>query len=118
MPSSPALLTIKSTELTNASSRLSMNNNIDIFQLHRTLQAILERLKQNTIDEASPVLDTSAAAAYIGMSEEWLKKARITGSLSDGRELPVFIKIGRSVKYLKADLDIFLHNRPKYEHLA
>ena len=95
-----------------------MNNDIDISQLNNTLQAILNTLKQNSTNEASPTLDTSAAAAYIGMSEEWLKKARITGAPSDGSTLPVFIKIGRSVKYLKPDLDIFLNNRPKYEHLA
>lgn len=96
-----------------------MNSTTDTDQISITLSAILKILESlPNHSETKPVLDTREAAAYLGMSEEWLKKARKTGVLSDGGELPVFIKVGRSVKYLRSDLDRFLSSRPKYEHLS
>ena len=51
---------------------------------------------------ADPKLDTAAAAAYIGCSPRTLEKRRQTG---DG---PAFLKLGRSVVYLRSDLDNWL----------
>jgi predicted DNA-binding transcriptional regulator AlpA len=45
------------------------------------------------------------AAEYIGVSESFLNKARLTG---DG---PVFLKLGRLVAYDRTDLDAWLRSR-------
>lgn len=42
------------------------------------------------------------AARYIGMSRSWLAQARMRGNG------PPYIKIGRSVRYLRSDLDAWL----------
>lgn len=47
-------------------------------------------------------LRTPEAAAYIGCSPRTLEKFRQTG---DG---PVYLKVGRSVLYLRSDLDRYL----------
>lgn len=53
-------------------------------------------------------LSTPDAARYCGVSEPYLKQARIYGD-RDGRTAgPPWIKIGRSVRYLIADLDAWL----------
>jgi|GEM_PF-3252661 len=44
------------------------------------------------------------AAAYIGMSESWLRQSRMRGN----PDSPPWIRIGRSVRYLRSDLDIWL----------
>ena len=96
-----------------------MNDTIDISQLNSTLQDIQKAIQALLLDgHTKRVYSTSEAAAYLGMSEEWLKKARKTGSLSSCDDLPVFIKIGSSVKYLKTDLDNFLNGKPKFDHTA
>ncbi|MCZ6862485.1 MAG: helix-turn-helix domain-containing protein [Alphaproteobacteria bacterium] len=43
-------------------------------------------------------------AHYIGMSESWLRQSRMRGN----PKAPPYIKIGKSVRYLKADLDDWL----------
>lgn len=55
------------------------------------------------IDSIEPVaLSTEQAAIYIGMSVEYLKRARIDG------KGPSFSKIGRRVVYQVKDLQSFL----------
>jgi predicted DNA-binding transcriptional regulator AlpA len=51
---------------------------------------------------AGNVLSTREAASYIGRSQSWLMKARMV------RRGPSFVKDGRSVGYLLADLDAWL----------
>lgn len=59
-------------------------------------------------DSSQKMLTTRFAAAYIGMSEHWLKASRFRPEL-DG---PPFIKIGtRSVRYSSMDLDEWLSQR-------
>ena len=55
----------------------------------------------------SQTLPDREAAIYIGMSESWLRQSRVTGN----PDAPPFLKIGRSVRYLRADLDIWLEHR-------
>ena len=50
----------------------------------------------------SRTLPDREAAIYIGMSESWLRQSRVTGN----PDAPPFLKIGRSVRYLRSDLDI------------
>jgi predicted DNA-binding transcriptional regulator AlpA len=53
-------------------------------------------------DVGSHPLRRADAADYIGMSVSWLNKAAVFGTG------PRFIKIGRSVRYWRSDLDEFL----------
>ena len=55
----------------------------------------------------SQTLPDREAAIYIGMSESWLRQSRVTGN----PDAPPFLKIGRSVRYLRSDLDIWLEHR-------
>ncbi len=55
----------------------------------------------------SRTLPDREAAIYIGMSESWLRQSRVTGN----PDAPPFLKIGRSVRYLRSDLDIWLEQR-------
>lgn len=53
------------------------------------------------------------AANYICMSRSFLSQDRVNGTLKN-RTPPKFIKIGRAIRYLKEDLDIWLdlHRKP------
>jgi hypothetical protein len=48
------------------------------------------------------------AAEYIGMSESFLRQSRMDGMRENRTPGPPFIKIGRAVRYLKEDLDVWL----------
>ncbi len=57
-------------------------------------------------------------SAYIGMSRSFLRQSRMEGLRHNRTDAPPFIKIGRSVRYLKEDLDQWLNNHTKLEHLS
>jgi predicted DNA-binding transcriptional regulator AlpA len=57
-------------------------------------------------------------AAYIGMSRAYLRQARMEGKRGERTPAPPFIKIGRSVRYLREDLDQWLSNQQKLDHLG
>jgi predicted DNA-binding transcriptional regulator AlpA len=61
---------------------------------------------------------TSEAAIYIGMSESWLRHARVEGPREGKIPTLKFIKIGRTVRYLKEDLDSWLDQFQKLDHLS
>ncbi len=48
------------------------------------------------------------AAQYIAMSRSFLRQDRMNGHREGRTPGPVFLKIGRSVRYLKEDLDKWL----------
>ena len=54
------------------------------------------------------------AANYICMSRSFLSQDSAYGTLANRTPGPKFIKIGRSVRYLKDDLDLWLeqHRQP------
>lgn len=54
------------------------------------------------------------AANYICMSRSFLSQDRVNGALKNRTPGPKFIKIGRSIRYLKEDLDVWLalHRKP------
>lgn len=54
------------------------------------------------------VMNEKEAASYIGMSLSYLQHDRCYGVTGDKTSGPVFVKVGRSVRYLKADLDDWL----------
>lgn len=52
------------------------------------------------------------AASYICMSRSFLSQDRMNGALKNRTPGPKYIKIGRSIRYLKDDLDSWLdHHR-------
>jgi predicted DNA-binding transcriptional regulator AlpA len=57
------------------------------------------------------VLSEKEAAEYIGMSRSFLRQDRMNGTLPNRTIGPPYIKIGRSVKYLIEDLDLFLSSK-------
>jgi predicted DNA-binding transcriptional regulator AlpA len=54
------------------------------------------------------VLTEVDAANYVGMSRSFLRQARMDGCRQGRTPGPVFLKIGRSVRYLVSDLDQWL----------
>jgi len=53
-------------------------------------------------------LSESEAAEYTRMSRSFLRQARMDGNRDGRTPGPPFLKIGRSVRYLKSDLDRWL----------
>lgn len=59
------------------------------------------------------VFKEAEAANYICMSRSFLSQDRVNGTLKNRTPGPKFIKIGRSIRYLKEDLDIWLDQQRK-----
>ena len=57
-------------------------------------------------------------AEHIGMSRSFLRQSRMEGNRTNRTPAPPFIKIGRTVRYLKDDLDNWLNNFCRLEHLG
>jgi predicted DNA-binding transcriptional regulator AlpA len=66
----------------------------------------------------SRVLSEIETSQYIGMSRSFLRQARMEGNRDNRTPAPPFIKIGRSVRYLKEDLDSWLDSFFKQSHLS
>ena len=64
------------------------------------------------------VLSEIETSQYIGMSRSFLRQARMEGNRDNRTPAPPFIKIGRSVRYLKEDLDQWLDSFFKQSHLS
>jgi predicted DNA-binding transcriptional regulator AlpA len=64
------------------------------------------------------VLSEIETSEYIGMSRSFLRQARMEGNRDNRTPAPPFIKIGRSVRYLKEDLDNWLDSFFKQSHLS
>jgi predicted DNA-binding transcriptional regulator AlpA len=47
-------------------------------------------------------------AQYIGMSRSYLRQGRMNGDRKNKTPAPPYLKIGRSIRYLKEDLDSWL----------
>ncbi|MGJ8694528.1 MAG: helix-turn-helix transcriptional regulator [Thalassotalea sp.] len=63
-------------------------------------------------------LTEQETAEYIGMSRSFLRQSRMEGNRDNRAPAPPFIKIGRSVRYLIEDLDNWLNNFYRLEHLG
>ena len=59
-------------------------------------------------------LTSKEAAEHLGYSEYTLRRARTDGTLS-GKPQPKFTKIGKAVRYKKADLDAWVNGTQKRE---
>lgn len=58
------------------------------------------------------------AAAYIGMSRSFLAQSRMDGPREGRTPAPPFLKIGRSVLYLREDLDAWLDSFKRLDQLG
>ena len=58
----------------------------------------------------SRALSEQEASQYIGMSRSFLRQSRMEGDRINRTPAPPFIKIGRSIRYLKDDLDNWLES--------
>lgn len=56
------------------------------------------------------ILTEKEAAIYIGMSRSFLSQDRMNGHRENRTPGPVFLKLGRSIRYRKMDLDEWLSN--------
>jgi predicted DNA-binding transcriptional regulator AlpA len=65
----------------------------------------LKRHASQTFVNADPILPERDTAQYIEWSVSTLRKSRLTG---DG---PPFLKLGKSVRYRKSDVDQWLASR-------
>jgi predicted DNA-binding transcriptional regulator AlpA len=58
------------------------------------------------------------ASQYISMSRSFLRQSRMDGNRDNRTPAPPFIKIGRAVRYLRDDLDNWLDQFRKLQHLG
>lgn len=75
-------------------------------------------MKHSNSVTSSRALTENEAATYIAMSRSFLAQSRMDGNRDKRTPAPRFIKIGRSVRYLREDLDRWLDNFMKLEHLG
>lgn len=61
--------------------------------------------------EKPELLDEKPAAEYIGMSVAFLRSGRCHGIVGNRTPAPPHMKLGRAVKYARADLDAWLAAR-------
>lgn len=66
---------------------------------------------------ATRALSERDAATYIGMSRSFLAQSRMDGLRANRTPAPPFIRIGRSVRYLLEDLDGWLDQFQKLNHI-
>ncbi|GAA6153334.1 helix-turn-helix domain-containing protein [Pseudoteredinibacter isoporae] len=64
------------------------------------------------------VFTEQETSRYIGMSRSYLRQARMEGNRENRTPAPPFIKIGRSIRYLREDLDRWIDELGKYDHLG
>lgn len=63
-----------------------------------------------TNENTSRALTEIETSQYIGMSRSFLRQSRMEGNRLGRTPAPPFIKIGRSIRYLKDDLDMWLES--------
>jgi predicted DNA-binding transcriptional regulator AlpA len=62
-------------------------------------------------------LSEKETSEYIGMSRSFLRQSRMEGNRATRTPAPPFLKIGRSVRYLREDLDNWLDSFAKLTNL-
>jgi predicted DNA-binding transcriptional regulator AlpA len=68
--------------------------------------------------EKQRALSEIEASQYISMSRSFLRQSRMDGNRDNRTPAPPFIKIGRAVRYLRDDLDNWLDQFRKLQHLG
>jgi len=75
-------------------------------------------MKDTNVIAQTRALSEKEAATYIGMSRSFLAQSRMDGQRENRTPAPPFIKIGRAVRYLREDLDTWLSQFERLEHLG
>jgi len=57
-------------------------------------------------------------AHYIGMSQAFLKRSRQEGKRENRTPAPPFIRVGNAIRYLKDDLDQWLDEQQRFDHIG
>jgi hypothetical protein len=70
------------------------------------MTAAMKKVRHDVVG-VDRLLDTREAARQLGLSPSYLAKRRLMG----GPDSPVFIKLGKSVRYSQKDLDAYLDAR-------
>jgi predicted DNA-binding transcriptional regulator AlpA len=65
------------------------------------------------VQDHRPPLNERAAASYIGMSIGYLRLSRMRGA-NKCTSAPPFVRMGKSIRYLPADLDAWLESRRQF----
>lgn len=69
----------------------------------------------NIIPRALNEIET---ARYIGMSQAFLKRSRQEGKRENRTPAPPFIRVGNAIRYLKDDLDQWLDEQQRFDHIG
>lgn len=85
---------------------------------HKILKEKWLKATGTCVNQTKRALSDKEASIYIGMSESWLRHNRITGPREGRIPAPKFIKINRTVRYLKEDLDEWLEQFQRKTHLS
>lgn len=75
-------------------------------------------MNYSTQQDQPRALTEQEACNYISMSRSFLAQSRMDGQRAGRTLAPPFIKIGRSVRYLREDLDRWLDSFCKLEHIG
>lgn len=75
--------------------------------LTAAVEQLLKKLSNNGKDEIPEYMNTRQAAAYLGLSTQFLEISRCRGGG------PRYCKLAQAVRYCKSDLDAFMHARRK-----
>lgn len=54
------------------------------------------------------LLTEEECAIYLSVSKAFLRAARCTGTIPGRREAPPFVRLGRMIRYRRADLDAWI----------
>jgi predicted DNA-binding transcriptional regulator AlpA len=70
-----------------------------------------------TTQQFGSCLTTREAALYLAISESWLRQRRMTGNLDGQKHAPPYTRIGRAIRYVRADLDRWLAERSTHDNV-
>ena len=72
------------------------------------LLVVGQSMSNKIIPDKIEVISERDAAQYIGMSQSFLRQDRMNGFRKKRTKGPVFIRIGRNIRYHISDLDAWL----------
>lgn len=64
--------------------------------------------EKQTVDSSTVVMTEREAATYLSLSRATLRRSRMECKGGGSFPTPPFLKLGRTVRYLKGDLDAWL----------
>jgi hypothetical protein len=74
-----------------------------------------ENVGSDVVTEKPLLFDTVQAASLIGATYNVLKLSRLTGEIYKGIRAPLFVKMGRAVRYRRSDLVEWIAQQKRYK---